>query len=172
MKTKEQLSAPKIITILVEFGRKMEAILVEMRKLVPRPQPEPIRLPIPSPKDMPHKTRLIVELKTPLPQRLGKEPIAEAVKKATPTIMVLAKPKMTKKESETPKITSFDPSPQRSSKKKKKEPSLKPSTETEEEGSSEELEELELASSKEKPDSKEEEAEPAIPAPEKKKIRP
>ena len=41
VKIEGQLSAPKIITILVIFGRKMEATLVEIRKLVPGPQPEP-----------------------------------------------------------------------------------------------------------------------------------
>ena len=41
VKTEGQLSAPKIVNELVEFGQKMEVTLVEMRKLLPRPQPEP-----------------------------------------------------------------------------------------------------------------------------------
>ena len=151
----------------MDFGRKIEATLVEMRKLVARPQPEPIRLPLPSPRGTPQKTRLIVELKTLLPQHPGKEPVIEI-----PTMVILVAPvpmktKMTERELETPKTTSFDPSPQNCT-RKKKEPSPKPSTEIEEEGSSEEVEELELASSSEEPKS-EEEAELAIPAPEKKK---
>ena len=90
----------------------MEAILVEIRKLVSRPQPEPIRLLLPSPKKMRQKTRLVVELKTPLQQRPGKELVPKAVKKVITTIVVLVKTKMIEKESETPKTTSSEPSQQ------------------------------------------------------------
>ena len=113
MKTKGQLFIPKIITVLIDFGYKMEATLVEMRKLVSIPQPEPIRLPIPSPRGSPQKTRLIVELKTPLPQCPSKELVTETLKIMIPAASIPAKAKMTKKESETPKTTSFDPSPRR-----------------------------------------------------------
>ena len=37
VKTEGQFPAPKIDNILMEFGRKMEETLVEMRKLLPRP---------------------------------------------------------------------------------------------------------------------------------------
>ena len=67
VKTKGQLSAPKIIAILVNFGRKMEATLVEIQKLVSGVQSEPSRVPLPSPKATPQKNRPIVELKTSLP---------------------------------------------------------------------------------------------------------
>ena len=67
VKNKGQLSTPKIITILVEFGCKMEATLVEMRKLVPGPRLEPIQLPLPSTKGTPQKSRPMVELKILLP---------------------------------------------------------------------------------------------------------
>ena len=170
IKTEGQLSAPKIIIFLVEFGRRMEATLVKMQKLVPGPQLEPIWLPLPSPKSTLQKTRPIVQLKTPLPQRLGKELILEAVKKATPTIVVSATEKMTKKESETPKTTSSEPSlQQRSTIKKKKEPTLDSSSEEEEAKSSEDVEELEVVTSNDEPRFDEEEAEPATPPPEKKK---
>ena len=56
-------------------------------------------------------------------------------------------------------------------KKKKKEPISKPNLEEEEEGSLEELEEEELARSYEELKSEKEEAEPATPLPEKKKLK-
>ena len=37
VKTEDHLSAQKIITVLVKYGHKMEATLVEMRKLLPGP---------------------------------------------------------------------------------------------------------------------------------------
>ena len=64
VKTEGQLLVPKIVNVLVEFGRKMEAILVEMRKLLPGPQLELFWLPIPSPRDTPLKHRATIELKT------------------------------------------------------------------------------------------------------------
>ena len=66
VKTKEQLLAPKIIAILVNFGRKIEAILVEMGKLVAGLQSTPSSVPLLSPKATPQKSRPVVELKTPL----------------------------------------------------------------------------------------------------------
>ena len=66
VKTEKQLSALEIINILVEIGQKMVAILEEMRKLLPEPQPEPIRLPIPSPRGTPLNNKATIELKTPL----------------------------------------------------------------------------------------------------------
>ena len=137
--------------------------------MVPEPQPQPIQLSIPSRKDSLYKTRLIVELKTSLPQRPSKEPVAEVVKKATPTIVVPGKAMMTERESKTPKTTSSDLSPWKST--RKKEPFPKPITKMKEEGSSEEVEELELVSSSEEPDSEEKEAEPVTPTLEKKKIK-
>ena len=53
VKTKGQLLAPKIVTVLVEFGKKMEATLVEMQKLLLGLQLEPIQVPIPSPRGIP-----------------------------------------------------------------------------------------------------------------------
>ena len=49
VKTKGQLSVAKIIPILVNFGGKMEVILVEMRKLVSGSQARFSQPPLPSP---------------------------------------------------------------------------------------------------------------------------
>ena len=73
VKTEGQLSALKIVNALVEFWRKMEATLIEMQKLLPGLQSEPIRLPIPSPRGIPQKNRATVELKTPHQHFPGKE---------------------------------------------------------------------------------------------------
>ena len=150
------LSLPKVITIPVSFWRKMEVILVEMRKLVSRSPAESTRPPLSSPKSTPLKEKLLVELKTPLPQWLIKELVAEVAK-----IEILAAPASAKakKESETPKNTSSEPSPQRiSTRKTKKEPTL-------------ELSESlgkEMADSFGKKSELEEEAEPATLLPKKK----
>ena len=98
IKTEVQLSAPKIITILVNFRHKMEATLSEMWKLVSGSQPELSRPPLPFPKGIPLKTKPVEELKTPLPQRPMKELVAEIVK-----IEIPAAPTKTEKELETPK---------------------------------------------------------------------
>ena len=172
VKTEGQLSAPKIVNVLVEFKRKMEATLVKMQKL-PGSQPKPIWLPIPFPKDTPQKNRATVELKTPHQHRPGKELVAEAGKVVTPAIVLPATTKVTEKEPETPKMTSSDPSPRKvSTRKKKKEPTPKRSMEEEEEGSSEEEEDVEMVSSSNEPGSEgEEEPEPETPPPQKKKIK-
>ena len=157
------MSTPKIMN----FGRKMKATLVEMRMLVAGPQLEPIRIPLPSPKALPQKSKPVVELKTPLPQRSIKELVAKIAKIEIPAAPASAKTKMTKRELETPKTTSSKPSLQRSTRKKMKEPSLEPSIEEEEVESSEEEE---VESSDEEPES-EEEAKPTTPPLEKKKIK-
>ena len=161
VKTEGQLSAPKIITILVNFGCKMEATLIERRKLVSGSQSKPSRVPLPSLKATPQKSRPIVELKTLLLQRPMKELVVEIAKIEVLVALALAKTKMTKRELETPKTTSSEPSLQRSTRKKTKEPS--PELEEEE---TESLEEVE--SSGQEPES-EEEAKPTTPPPEKKK---
>ena len=164
IKTERQLSLPKIITILVEFGHRMEGILMEMRKLVARPQSELIRAPLPSLNATPQKDRPLVELKTPLPQCPGKELIAKILKIEVPAAPT-SSTKMTKRELETPKTTSSEPAPWRSNKKKKKEPT--PDLESvEEEAKSSEEEEVENSSKE--PES-EEEGKPSTPALEKKK---
>ena len=140
--------------------------------MLPGPQSEPIRLPIPSPRDTPQKNRVIVELKTLHQYCPSKEPVAKTKKVVIPAKVVPATTKMIKKEPETLKTTSSYPSPQRiSTKKKKKESTREPGTEEEEEGSLEGLEKLELVSSSEEPESGEEEAEPTTPLPEKTKLK-
>ena len=150
----------------------MEAILVEIRKLVLGPQLELIWLPLPSPKSTPHKTRPIVELKPLLPQRFGKELVPEAVKKVTLTVVVPKKTKMTERESKTPKTTSSKPFLQRRNTRKKKELILDPSSEEEEAESSGDTEELEVVTSNDEPGFDEVEAKPATrPLEKKKKIK-
>lgn len=157
LKTEDQLSVPKIINILVEFGRKMEAILVEMRKLVLKLQLEPFRMPISSPKGPLSINR------TPQQHRLSKEPVSEVKRIATPAPVVQMKAKVVEKESETSKTKSSDPSLRRVSIRKKKEPTLKSSTETEEEGSSKDIEEVEVEDSNKEPELEEEEEEEVEP---------
>ena len=126
IKVEGQLSAQKIITILVNFGRKMETTLVDIRKLVSRSQAGPSRPPLLL--TTPQKEKQVKELKTLLQQRLIKEVIAKVAKIEIPTAVsattpIAAKAKKTEKDSET-KMTSSKPSSQRkSSKKKTKEPS-------------------------------------------------
>ena len=139
--------------------------MVEMRKLLPRPQPESFRLPIPSPRGTLPLHRATLELKTPQQHRPGKEPVAEAKKVVTPTSVVPIKIKVVEKEPKTPKTKSSDPFPRRVSiKKVKKEPTPESNTETKEEGSSEDVEEVEVEDSSKEPESKEEEeAKPETP---------
>ena len=66
VKIEMPLSLLEVIAILVSFGRKMEAILVEMWKLVSRSLIESSRSPLPSPKATSLKEKPLVELKTPL----------------------------------------------------------------------------------------------------------
>ena len=138
VKTERQLSTPKIIAILVNFGHKMEAILVEMRKLVAGPQPKPSRVPLSSPKATPQKSKPVVELKTPLLQCLMRELVAKVAKIEIPVAPASGKTKTTEKELETPKTTSSEPSLRKSVRKKTKEPFLE--SEEEESESSEEVE--------------------------------
>ena len=142
-----------------------------MRKLVPGPRLEPIQLPLPSTKGTPQKSKPMVELKILLPQLPSKELAVEVPKIKLPAALAPATMKMTKRESETPKMMNFEPSPWRSTNKKKKEPTPKPSSEEEEEGSLEELEEEELASSSQEPELEEEEAELVTLLPVKKKLK-
>ena len=161
IKTEGQLSTAKIIPILVNFACKMETMLVEIRKLVPRSQAGPSQPPLPSPAATPQKGEPLVELKTPLPQHPMQELVAEVAKIGIPAAPASAK---MKRESETPKTTSSKSSPRRMSiRMMKKEPTPELESEEEEAESSEEVE-----SSSEGSES-EEEAEPTTPLPEKKK---
>ena len=143
VKTEGHLSAQKIITILVKYGHKMETILEEMRKLLPKPSvaagsSQPLVL---AAKSQPQKEamhQLFKELEDRLQQRkvqeaittavrievpvlgmrLAKLPMPSAVLVASPT----AKEKKTKKEPES-RAASFEPSFwKQDSRKKVKEP--------------------------------------------------
>ena len=71
---------PKFIAILVGFQHKMEAVLGEIQKLVPGSLAKS-SWPLLSPaKKMPQKKKPLEEVKTPLPQQLGKELIIESAK--------------------------------------------------------------------------------------------
>ena len=129
IKTEAQVSAAKIIPILVSFTMKIEAVLVDIQKLVSGSATGDSRWPL---KETWLKDKPLEEVKTPLPQRPVKElvaglakieiPLAAELLAATPAT---AKAKRTGMDSETPKTTSFEPSSQKKSvKKKKKEPSL------------------------------------------------
>ena len=133
------------------------------------PQLEPIRLPIPSPKDTLLKNMATMELKTVLQHPHGKELVGEVQKVVTPASPFQVKTKMTEKEPEIPKMTSFDSSLRRvSTRKKKKEPTPDSSTKTKEEGSSEDVK---MVSSSKEPELEEEEAELETPPPKKTKLK-
>ena len=158
---------------MVEFGKKMEATLVQMQKLLLGSQSELFRLPIPSPRGTLPLTRVMVELKTPQQHCPSKKLVAEAKKVVTPTFLVLVKTKVVEKGPETPKTKNSNPSLRRvNTRKVKKEPTPESSTKIEEEGSSEDVEEVEVEdSSKELESEEEEEAEPETPPLEKIRIK-
>ena len=128
-------------------------------------------MPIPFQKDTPLKNRVTVEPKILLQHRPGKELAAKVQKVVALASLVQVKTKMTKREPKTPKTTSSDPSSRRVNTKKKKEPFLDPSMETEEEGSFEDVEEVEMVNSNKESESEEEEAELENPLLEKTKIK-
>ena len=136
--------------------------MVEIWKLVPGSQAGPSRPPLSSRAATPLKEKPLVELKIPLSQHLMQELVAEVAKIKISAAPAFAK---TKRESRTPKTTSFEPSSQRRMKtrKTKKEPTAELELEEEEAESSKEVkssgEDLEL----------EEEAKPVTPLLEKKK---
>ena len=57
----------KVIAILHGFHKKMEAVLGEIRKLVPGSAGQLSRPPLPPQKETPRKEKLLEEVKTPLP---------------------------------------------------------------------------------------------------------
>ena len=76
IKTEGEVSTAKIVKFLVTFTQKMETALVDIRKIVSISLAgEPSRPPMPPPTETPRKEKPLEEIKTPLPQRLGKETI-------------------------------------------------------------------------------------------------
>ena len=63
------ITMPKVIAILVGFHKKMEAILGEIQKLVPRSAGESSRPLFLPPKKTPRKEKPLDEVKTPLPAK-------------------------------------------------------------------------------------------------------
>ena len=78
IKTEREVSAAKIVKVLVTFTQKMKIALVDIRKIVSGSSTgESSRPPMPLPSKTPRKEKPLEEIKTPLPQWLGKETIAE-----------------------------------------------------------------------------------------------
>ena len=71
---------PKVIAIVVDFQLKMEVVLGEIQKLVPRSSTESSQPPLPSPKETPHKEKPLEEVKILLLQWLSKELVVESTK--------------------------------------------------------------------------------------------
>ena len=92
VKTEDHLSTQKIITVLVKYGHKMEATLVEMRKLLPgtstsgMSQPPTQAAVPPSPKGK--AQQVLDDLKGCLQERKVHEAVAIAAKIVVPTSKV------------------------------------------------------------------------------------
>ena len=68
IKKEVQMLLPKIIAILVGFQHKMEAVVGDIQKLVPRTLAESSQPPLPPPKETPQKEKPLEKVKIPLPQ--------------------------------------------------------------------------------------------------------
>ena len=78
IKTKGEVSAAKIIKVLVTFTWKMETALVDIWKIVSEASAgESSRPQMPPPTEMPRKEKPLSEVKTLLPQQPEKEAVAE-----------------------------------------------------------------------------------------------
>ena len=161
VKAEGQLLAQKIITILVNFGCKMEATLVDIQKLVFELQARLSQPPLPL--MTPQKEKQVKVLKTPLHQRPIKEVIAEVAKieilpaATRAATLATVKTKKTEKDLETKTISSELSLHRKSAKKKTKEPS--PESKEEEESTAEET-----GSSGEEQESEEEAKPMTLPA--------
>ena len=155
VKTEGQLSTAKIILILVNFGRKMETVLVDIRKLVSESPAGSSQGPLSPLKDTPRKEKPLDKIKTPLLQKPIKELVAGLAEIKVPAAIPTSIPSARKKKAKRDSTSSKPSSQQRRNRKKKKEPSLE----------SEEEEE----STKEIGSSVEEEAEPETLPPDKRR---
>ena len=117
IKTKGQVSAAKIIPILVSFTMKMEVALVDIQKLISRSPARSSQAPPPPPKETPRKEKRLEEVKTLLPQQPVKDLVAGLAKIEIPPASILkttplaAKKKKAEKDSDTKAISS-EPSTQ------------------------------------------------------------
>ena len=148
-------SAPKIIAVLVEFGRKMEATLSDMRGLLTGGASEPFRFPVQVPTRAASMevdyspVPAVAEQATPSTQRPGKER-AESERLETPVSA-----RQTPDQVEAPSDHTPGPSSRRlSSRYKAREPTPEPSSDSSSE-SEEELDVMELEESSEEPGSEE-----------------
>ena len=125
IKTEGEVSAAKIIKVLVTFTHKMETALVDIQKIVSGASTgEPSRPPMPPPTETPKKEKPLSEVKTPLPQRLEKEAIAETSGEVPSAEFMMAKLVVVSVVTPAPKgrkSMSTEPSPWKG---KKKESSL------------------------------------------------
>ena len=87
IKTEGHASVAKIIPILVNFTMKLEAVLVEIRKLLSKSLARSSQAPAPPPKETPQKS--LGEVKTPLPQKQVKDLVASMAKIEIPLTMEL-----------------------------------------------------------------------------------
>ena len=124
-----EVSTAKAIKVLVSLTRKMETVLVEIRKLISRATAEESsRPPRPPPTDTPHKEKPLSKVKTPLLQRPEKEVIVETSGATPPTEVVAAKsaevaaaPVVTPGSKEKKSVIT-EPSPRKGKKKKDSSP--------------------------------------------------
>jgi hypothetical protein len=159
-----EVSASKIIPVLVKFSMKMEGTLAEIRKLVPgtgvgAPVPEspvarssgaePSGSPVPTVAPSPHKERtrtFMVDLKTRLKERQLEEAIQQAAQivvlgaERPSTAVSEASPRGKSKEPES-RATSSELSARKSEKKKKRTPTPESEEEEEEESTAEDTSE-------------------------------
>ena len=117
VKTEGEVSAAKIIKVLVSFTCRMEIALVDIQKIVYGSSTrESSRPSMPPPIETPRKEKPLEEIKTPLPQRPGKEVVMEEsnevsrakfmTAKLAEALVITPMPKVKKSEN-------FEPSPRK-----------------------------------------------------------
>ena len=125
IKIEGEVFATKIVKVLVTFTRKMEIALVDIQKIVSRSSTEESSRPsMPSLIETTRKEKPLEEIKTPLPQRPGKETIAEGSGEVPPVKFTAAK-LLDLAVTPTPKEKKSESSEAFPQKQKKKEPTLK-----------------------------------------------
>ena len=118
IKIERQVSATKIIPILVSFTMKMETTLRNIWKLVSGSSTgKSSQAPPPPLMETPQKENTLEEVKIPLPQWPAKELVAEVAQEVPPTefpaaTSLAAKKKKVEKDLETPRTMSSEPSSQ------------------------------------------------------------
>ena len=120
-----KIMLPKVIAILHSFHKKMEAVLGEIRKLVPGSVGESSQPLLPPQKETPHKEKPLEEVKTPLPQRPGKKIVEEESGEVPALEFSVLKPQPVSEvtlETKVGKTKSPTPSPRKLSLRKQKEP--------------------------------------------------